>query len=377
MTLLNLSGLEWVPGRLKRNQAIFQHLMDSTDRITNGVFVNPPKLAGDDLRKYVGPSPYKCIHTRTPGGKSVSIVDSAFTIWDWHLGPITNIWAARLRTTLQRTLLTGSPYMLWLNAAGRLETALAFHLRKNATSVVFDWSDDFHHGFNVRATDLKRLTAMADHVLCVNDTVASAIEHRNLRVFGNCTDPASFQTWDPGFTLRPWWPKLSQSTYIGFIGNFNDLRIDTALLETLFKRFPRYQFLFVGVIHSSALLNWLTSFPNAAFVTAVPYADLTHIIHSFDVAIIPHLDNSHTRGNDLLKVLDYFACEVPVVSTLCSGVERYGDALWLAPTQEAFGDHIEGLLSGRLRHDGGLGSQIANTRSWNRQVKELTPWLFS
>jgi hypothetical protein len=93
------------------------------------------------------------------------------------------------------------------------------------------------------------------------------------------------------------------------------------------------------------------------------------------VAIVPHLDNANTRGNDLLKVLDYFACGVPVVTTRCSNVSKYGEACRIVATHEDFIDAVEQILRGESVPDPALGIAIARSRTWDRQVQDLLPWL--
>ena len=94
------------------------------------------------------------------------------------------------------------------------------------------------------------------------------------------------------------------------------------------------------------------------------------------MAIVPHLNNEYTRGNDLLKILDYFACGVPVVSTPSSNAGRYGHALYLAESALAFGNRIERLVSGLQRHNPAPGLAIARERSWENKVPGLVPWIF-
>jgi len=56
----------------------------------------------------------------------------------------------------------------------------------------------------------------------------------------------------------------------------------------------------------------------------------------------------------LLKVMDYFACGVPVVSTGVSDVQAYGAAVRVASDPLDFVDRIQELLAGTDRYDSSL-----------------------
>jgi glycosyltransferase involved in cell wall biosynthesis len=285
------------------------------------------------------------------------------------------MWARQISKALQ-PLLAGKPLCLWMNSAGKLQHGIAMRLMDHAATRVFDSSDDFTAweppDYRRR---LQEMVSRCDKLLCVNDHVAETFTHPEKRVFRNCTDFDNFQHRDPSFRLDPWFPKPSGSVYVGFTGGINSTRADIELLTTVFRRFPHGRFLFVGYSDDPGFLDRLTALPNVSFVPERPYKELPEIIRSFDVAIIPHADNPTTRGNDLLKVLDYMACGVPVVSTRCSNIERYRGAIHIADTVQEFGDLLQALVSGTIRHDPGPGLRAAAARSWKEQVPELLPWL--
>ena len=127
-------------------------------------------------------------------------------------------------------------------------------------------------------------------------------------------------------------------------------------------------------MNSAEMLGRLREHRNVVVHPAVPYRELSSVIHAFDVAIVPHLINEYTRGNDLLKVLDYLACGVPCVSTDCSNVRKYGSALYVADSAD---DSWR-----RCARCSTVGSTIptpgltaARAASWERTVPELGQWL--
>ena len=372
MVLLNLSNLPWVPGRLKRNQAIFLNLLRASERFSAGLFVDPPAIVAGSWAKYLGPPRTVSL----PVAENVRVFRPTYALPHWRFPPARRSWGQTIADSL-RDELGSEPFVLWINSAGLLQCEIAERLAPDSAFCVFDSSDDFTSWEKPRFRhQLDRVLALADRVVCVNDHVERGIAHPNTLVFRNCTDYGTFQRVDPAYRLPPLYPKPPGAVYIGFTGGINKTRADLHLLETLFRRFPSYRFVFIGYTDDRPFLDRLLTHPNVTFLEEAPYADLPFIIRGFDVAIVPHLDNAVTRGNDLLKVLDYFACGVPVVSTRCSNVEEYGDALYMADTAQEFGDRIEELTSHTRLHNPEPGRHVARQRSWATQVPRLTETLF-
>ena len=373
MVLLNISNIPWVDGRLKRNQAVFMHLLASGENLTHGIFINPPRVVAVPWKWL--PSWNVSLYTPAGVNKPVTVCQPYYGLPDWYCRQLTALWSNQISKTIE-SLIAQTPFWLWINSAGKLQHGIAMHLMAGAEKRIFDSSDDFTAweppAYRIQ---LREIVAACDKLLCVNEHVAGMFDHPDKRVFHNCTDFDNFQDPGNGLNLQPWLPKPPGAVYIGFTGGINSTRADTELLISLFQRFPWWRFLFIGYSDDRAFLDQLTAYPNVAFIPERPYRELPEIIRSFDVAIVPHADNATTRGNDLLKVLDYMACGVPVVSTKCSNVERYAGAIHLAETPGQFGDLLEALVGGTLRHNPVPGLREAAARSWKEQVPELLPWL--
>jgi len=279
--------------------------------------------------------------------------------------------------------LKARPYCLWVNNIDAPAYELFKVLAVRARAIVLDMSDDWttFRDAQPEARDARISDVMerADLMLAVNGIVKAKFAHKNSIVLGNATDFDNFQRRDASFALHDFLPKQPGSKIVGFIGGLNKERVDESLLDVLIGSLPDVLFVFVGYSNDAALVQKLKSFANVRFQSGVPYTDLPFVISAFDVAIVPHLDNEHTRGNDLLKVLDYLATGVPVVSTNCSGVrQKYGDAVTVADSHGDFVAQVQRHLAER-NHDSSIGKQLARDRDWKNVVgaieAELRPLL--
>lgn len=374
MVLINISWMPWDDERKKRNQAIFTHLLADTELFKQGLYINPPLT----LPNYEQWRKKPAFSKRTAGTKTFEVVQPFYPLpFSYRPGVrelLAHGWARYLR------LRAGGPYTLWINHFEGHSLQLAKALLPTASRSVLDLSDDFTvyaENKTKALEDLNALAALTDKVMGVNEHVASILRHPDKKTFRNGTDFEVFRVVNPAYANPPYWPKPAGARYIGFSGGLSRGKTDIALLEKLFQAFPSDTFLFVGFVDDPSLKDHINSFPNAHCVPAVPYQDLPHVIRSFDAAIIPHQLNERTKGNDLLKLMDYLAAGAPVVATPCSGLEHYPNLVHLAGTHDEFIQQVRSVLSSTTPHDPEPGKQLALSRSWSVIVPQLVPWLTS
>lgn len=375
MVLLNLAELPLSHQR-RRNQVIFEYLAGEGSLFTDGVYINPsrvfrgvPPVAA--LRDFVRP----IIRTLDD---AIAKANPTFVLPFSLRAPV-----ARLQTALfvarLRSHLAGRPYCLWVNTPEYHPFLIAQQLRQQAITTVVDLSDDFTAFFNrdqlALESRLRHLVANADALIAVNQHVAQKFPHKRCLVFPNATNFEALQRHNPAYALGDVLPRAGNSKVVGFIGGLHRGRVDEPLLLNLISTLPDVLFLFVGYSNDPSLLARLSARSNVRVFSAVPYDELAFVIRAFDVAIVPHLDNEFTRGSDLLKVRDYLACGVPVVSTRSSGVERYGSAVYVTNGPDDFVGTVARLLSGAITHDPQPGLNIARAESWSNTLPQLLEWL--
>jgi glycosyltransferase involved in cell wall biosynthesis len=107
-----------------------------------------------------------------------------------------------------------------------------------------------------------------------------------------------------------------------------------------------------------------------------PYADLPAYIHSFDVGLIPFVDNQISRGADPVKLYEYAAAGVPTVSRalpFTQGLTRpvvysyHNERECLTAIERALRDAKNPGNSGKSRRQ-----QFAAAHTWESKVRQLT-----
>jgi glycosyltransferase involved in cell wall biosynthesis len=379
MILVNLSNLVWAPARRSRNQAIFSHLLRSSSWFEEGLFVQPPaaRCLGS-FSLYSAPQ-LEIIANPTESGKPVTVVQPVFSLPRFGREKAVTRSAEAVAERISDHV-KKRPFLLWINSLAHYHGHIAEHLGPSAEFRMFDGSESFlmyeRAGSPERLEQQRRILQSSDAVLCANEDVMTRIAHPVKHVFPNCTEFADPRQARNEFRMPPLFPKPDGAVYVGFVGTLSEDRIDIDLLHSVFTRFPAILFVFVGNTNKPSLLARLKDYPNFRFVPEVPHADLQPIIESFNVAIVPHPYQESSRGPDLLRVLDYLACGVPVLSTNTPGIEPFGSAVYVARSMWEFGNYLERVVSGDLTHDPDTGRAIAQAGSWSRNVPKLAEWVF-
>jgi glycosyltransferase involved in cell wall biosynthesis len=375
MILVNLAEMPWSNER-RRNAAMFLRLLGRPP-FSSGIYVDPP--TGSSRATNVGgrfrmaKDSFRLVEVEP----RVRQYAPHFFLPFYHRPAVFKATVALFRRVLARAI-GDEPYCLWINSVESGAHELAMALAERAQRVVVDLSDDWttfrDEDPAALAERLRAVLARADAVIAVNEHVLAKFPHPRARVFHNATDFENFQRRDPTFALDGILPKTPGRKIVGFVGGLHVERVDQPLLLRMIDAMPDVTFVFVGYWNARDLVAQLEARPNVVVRKGVPHRDLPNVIHAFDVAIIPHLINEHTRGNDLLKVLDYMACGIPVVTTDCSNVRKYGQALHVVDTHDEFIATVRRLIDGG-RHDPAPGLAAAQAASWDRTVPELSAWL--
>lgn len=152
---------------------------------------------------------------------------------------------------------------------------------------------------------------------------------------------------------------------LGFFGLLEDW-IDAPLLEAVARAFPSGSLALIG--REKADFARLKAMPNVHFLGARPYASLPAYCRGFDVALMPFRLNELTLNSNPLKVREYLAAGLPVVSTAIPEIESLGlcaigrdSAEFIAAIQRALVD--PGPSPAR--------SESVRDQGWERRVEEI------
>jgi glycosyltransferase involved in cell wall biosynthesis len=110
--------------------------------------------------------------------------------------------------------------------------------------------------------------------------------------------------------------------------------------------------------------------PNVDYIGVVPHANVPEIITAFDVALIPFRVSAYTRAVNPVKLYEYAAQNVSVISTAFSpDLDEFEDWINICGTAEQFISAVSKALDTCERRD---IRWIAEGHAWGAVAAELT-----
>ncbi|MCD4699936.1 MAG: glycosyltransferase [Phycisphaerae bacterium] len=129
---------------------------------------------------------------------------------------------------------------------------------------------------------------------------------------------------------------------LGFFGLIRDW-VDLDLLAAVARRWPDWHIVLLG--DSTVDLSPYRKLPNMHFLGRKKYEDLPAYCRQFDVGLIPFKINDLTLAVNPIKLREYLAAGLPVVSTPLPELGLCSPLIHAADTPDAFADAVESALA--------------------------------
>jgi glycosyltransferase involved in cell wall biosynthesis len=154
---------------------------------------------------------------------------------------------------------------------------------------------------------------------------------------------------------------------IGFAGGLARA-CDLPLLGRIADAFPDASIVLIGpnALDESELAQFRR--PNVHMLGSRPYIDLPGYVQHFDVGIIPYAISQWTVAVDPLKLLEYLAAGLPVVTTAIPEAQKYASHVTVAPTHEDFIKGIRDALTVDRAAARARGQGLAREHTWERRA---------
>ena len=178
--------------------------------------------------------------------------------------------------------------------------------------------------------------------------------------FSRALDPATAVPADLRDLARP---------IVGFFGALAEW-VDLPLIRAVATSRPDWSVVLVG--KATTDLRPVLGLPNVHVLGQKPYAALPGYCRGFDVGIIPFLQNELTVRANPLKLREYLAAGLPVVSIPLPEVARYDGLIHLANGREAFVAAIEAALAERSETMARRRVEAMRTEAWEATVETIS-----
>lgn len=146
--------------------------------------------------------------------------------------------------------------------------------------------------------------------------------------------------------------------------------IDCDFLAAVAAARPNFSFVLLGDVKVD--ISSLAALSNVHFLGRKPYAELPDHCARFDGALMLFKQNAMTRHVNPVKLREYLAAGLPVVSTPLPEAERYPSAVRVCASPEAFAQACDDVVAsgggGRAR---AISATVAG-ETWHARVEDLS-----
>lgn len=156
---------------------------------------------------------------------------------------------------------------------------------------------------------------------------------------------------------------------IGFFGLLADW-VDLDMIGSLARARPQWSFTLVGKAQTD--LHAVQGLPNVHLIGQRPYSALPGYCRGFDVGLIPFRMNELTLRVNPLKLREYLAAGLPVVSTPLPEVVRYQGVVHIATNRDGFLEAIEAALKERTSERDRGRVEMMRSEGWEARVGEMS-----
>ncbi|MGQ0679430.1 MAG: glycosyltransferase [Actinomycetota bacterium] len=216
-----------------------------------------------------------------------------------------------------------------------------------------------------------QLMQHADHVVYASKTLMdfeAEVTESRARFLDHGVDLELFRR-SAGAQDPPEMAALPAGPIIGFFGQLEDYTVDFDLLELVARRIPEAQLVLIG--KSTASLHRFDSLPNVHLLGFKPYTQIPRYGSCFDVSLMPWLDNKWIRYCNPIKLKEYLALGLPVVTTDFPEAHRYQDVLLIARDHNDFIAKIREALRSDSDEKRQRRRAAVEQSTWDRVAAEL------
>ena len=153
----------------------------------------------------------------------------------------------------------------------------------------------------------------------------------------------------------------------GFFGGIDDYVVDLELLGRVAELLPDVSFVLIG--DATCSMDALLMRPNVHWLGKRPYEQIPALGSGFDVALMPWLDNEWIKNSNPIKLKEYLALGLPIVTTPFPELDHQPESLHIAVGASDFAVAIEAAL-GQATDRAAVRGVVEN-HSWDRKAEEL------
>lgn len=157
---------------------------------------------------------------------------------------------------------------------------------------------------------------------------------------------------------------------LGFFGGIDDYVIDLDLVEQIANEFCQCTVVLIG--EPTCDISSITNHDNVVFFGFRPIQEVAKLGAFFDVALLPRKNDEWTKYTNPIKIKEYLALGLNVVTIAIPEVQKYSNDLYIAENKEEFINKISEALKSKndRAHREHLRSLVISD-TWDHRCEEV------
>ncbi|UCF33246.1 MAG: glycosyltransferase [Phycisphaerales bacterium] len=173
----------------------------------------------------------------------------------------------------------------------------------------------------------------------------------------------------------------TQGPIFGFFGLIHHW-IDRRLIAEVAERLPEYAFVLIGDCRAD--VSRLEALPNVHLLGRRPYESLPAYCRAFTAGLLPFVEDRMTRCVNPIKMCEYLAAGLPVVSTPLPEAGLFEGPIRIAASPDAFVEACRAIVAetnaakaSERRQQARMISDTVKMRSWHATVERVSDLVMS
>ena len=155
----------------------------------------------------------------------------------------------------------------------------------------------------------------------------------------------------------------------GYVGKIQE-RLDVEMVARLAESLTSGHLVIVGPFLARGMKRNLAALPRTVLLGDRHYEDIPGIMCAFDVGIMPHKIDPYTSAMDPIKLYEYLAAGLPVVTTPVAGTEALSEHVHIVGSVDEFVAACH-RASVRGRAESAVSEQIPRNASWAQRADRM------
>lgn len=239
----------------------------------------------------------------------------------------------------------------------------------NPSLLVFDSVDEPSDEFEAWKPYYLRAVSLSDIVLCTSDRLfetARRINPHSYLVPNGC-DYNYFSQAAAGALPVPSDIANIPGPIIGYIGVVATW-VDLQLIDRLAAEYPECSVVVVGPLYN---VNDVPQRPNLHWLGFKAYEELAAYAQQFKVGIIPFIQSNMTESVNPIKMWEYMASGLPVVSTAIPEASKFQDLIFYSNNHDEFVYNVYRALNNDTAELRAQRLVLAEQNSWIHRARQI------